>query len=112
MGTRRHFRHTFSYRLTYCLAAVLPWVCTLLIAAIVVLGLIYHNYIAVGLSLLVWLMYMGYITFSFNRHLKSIGEPSIIASLPLLLHLVPLWDTAAWLRWVFADKYIFKKRFI
>lgn len=112
METRRHFRHTFSYRLTYCLAAVLPWVCTLLIATIVVVGLIYHNYIAVGLSLLVWLMYMGYITFSFNRHLKSIGEPSIIASLPLLLHLVPLWDTAAWLRWVFADKYIFKKRFI
>ena len=81
-------------------------------AAIVVLGLIWQNTLAVGLALAGWLLYMGYCTLSFNRYLKSIGESSIVLPLPLLLHLVLCWDTAAWVRWLFTDKHIFKKRFI
>lgn len=112
METRRHFRHTFRYRLRYFTVASLTWFCTLLLGAITVMGLVYHNYLAVGLSLFAWLLYMGYCTLSFNRYLKSIGEPPIIQPLPLLLHLVPYWDSTAWLHWLFSDKNNFKKRFI
>ena len=112
METRRHFRHTFGYRCTYALCAILPWVCTLLMTASVVLGLIYQQWLAVGLALAGWLLCMAYCTTGFNRYLKSIGEPPIILALPLLLHLVLCWDTSAWVRWLFTDKHIFKKRFI
>lgn len=112
METRHHFRHTFRYRFKYFTIASLLWLCTLLIVTTVILGLIHHNYTAVGIAVALWLMYLGYCTFSFNRYLKSIGEPAIILALPLLLHLIPYWDTTAWLRWRFTDKHIFKKRFI
>ena len=112
METRRHFHHTFRYRLLYFTSASLTWLCTLLTAAIVIVGIIHHYWFAVGLSLALWLLYLVYCTLSFNRYLKSIGEPSIILALPLLLHLIPYWDTEAWLRWRFTDKHIFKKRFI
>ena len=112
METRHHFRRTLRYRFTYFLCASLVWLCTLLLTAVFVSSLVLHNYLAAGLSLGAWWVYMVYICFSFNRYLKSIGEPTIILALPLLLHLVLCWDTAAWLRWLFTDKNVFKKRFI
>lgn len=112
METRRHFRQGLLYRLRYLCNACQAWVFTLLCLAAITIGVILQNYIAIGTAAILWLAYLGYHTYTFNKDTAPLGEPPIKFAFPLLLHLIPLWDLTAWLRWIFTKPQIFQKKYI
>lgn len=112
METRRHFQRKWGYRMMYLGLVALTLLCTVLLFATIATALVKQQYIVAGLTIAVALAYFSYRTYAFNQFLKSVGEPPITLFFPLLIHLIPVWDTEAWFRWLFTDKHVFQKKFI
>ena len=51
-------------------------------------------------------------TYRINRKFAAIGESPIWLTMPLLVHLAPLWDVEAWFAWLFTNRQTFEKKFI
>ena len=113
METRRHFAHGAFYRLGYFASVSLTWLFTLAtLGAVLADQLLLHDYKASIAVALLWLAHAVFRAVCFSKGAKAMGEASFLPLLPLLLHLVPLWDTAAWLRWCFTPQRMFRKKFI
>lgn len=112
METRRHFRRTVLFRLRYFVAAGLAWFATLCATAGLLGGILFHNTTAAILSAVLWIAYNALCSYLFNRKVKALGERPFTFSYPLLVHLIPLWDTTAWLQWLFTKRQVFRKKFI
>lgn len=113
METRHHFSHWVLYRLKYASHILLTEIFTL--SAIVVIAtesLLFHNYIMTAVAALLWIIHAVCRSIWFNRSARALGERPIQYALPLLLHLVPWWDTIAWFRWLFTKKKMFQKKYI
>ncbi|MBR1788123.1 MAG: glycosyltransferase [Bacteroidaceae bacterium] len=113
METRRHFAHGAFYRLQYFTSVSLTWLFTLAtVGTVLTDALLLHDYKASVVAAVLWLVHAVFRAVCFNKGAKAMGEASFFPLLPLLLHLVPLWDTAAWLRWRVTPRRMFRKKFI
>lgn len=110
METRRHMRHTCLYRLGYFTAV---WA-HLLFALLSLALMIYHipNYFAIGVIALMWVILIATRMLCYNYTARHVGAEGSYLSLPILQHLVPWWDTQAWLSWLFTRKKTFRKKFV
>ncbi len=114
METRRHLPHRFSYRLRYALSVALTWLFTLSLLASLSLSLwltpLPHP-LAIS-ALFLWFVHLVWRSSQVNGTFRALCEPRLYFSLPLMLHLIPKWDVAAWLRHRFAPRGLFRKRFV
>lgn len=114
METRRHLPHHWGYRLRYAGAVWLTLLHTLLLLAAVGTSLWFEPEpypLAIAATIL-WLVHALWRSRCFHITARALGEPSMHMALPLLLHLVPLWDTLAWLRHRNSPRNLFRKRFV
>lgn len=113
METRRHFRHYLPYRLRYVWNVFLTLAFTLSIASVIASELtLFQNYYILGIAIALWLIHFCFRALWFNSAARSVGERPMTFSLPLLLHLVPIWDSSAWFQWLFTNKKMFNKKHI
>ena len=108
METRRHLHHAHGYRLKYLYSVLQTWLPTLLLAAIAT----FASWPFIILAVVLWLPLIVWKCYRFDQRLRTIGDTPIRFALPLLLHLIPLWDLQAWLLWLFTPKHVFRKKFI
>ena len=112
METSHHFAHTFAYRLRYMLAVWQIWLPTLLALLGIAFGIVSDMWPIIVASALAWPLVVGVSSYRFSRRLRAIGEAPIRLALPLLMHLIPLWDFTAWLNWLFTKRQTFLKKYI
>jgi len=119
METRRHLQHYFGYRLRYASSVCFTWFYSLVfVTALVVLLIAEFPYehlssrLALGILGLLWLIHLAWRSHCIHRSLRRLGERPMLFILPLLLHLVALWDAMAWLRHLVADKKQFRKKYL
>ncbi|MBQ8051114.1 MAG: glycosyltransferase [Bacteroidaceae bacterium] len=116
METRRHFRRRRLYRLFYFRHVLQTWAFTLATLALVAFALsikpLTLSLLPLVLCPLLWLVHAFYRARWFGVTTRALGERSFTFSLPLLLHLVLLWDIAARLRWRFTKRQTFQKKYI
>ncbi len=114
METRRHLPRRFSYRLRYALSVALTWLFTLSLLASLVFSLwltpVPHPLVISTLFL--WFVHLVWRSNCINGTFRVLCEPRLYLSLPLMLHLIPKWDIAAWLHHRFAPRGLFRKRFV
>jgi len=122
METRSHFRKRYPYRVQYFFSTLLTWMFTLAflatVAAFTVPAItsitsqptsIRSLLPAIILSLVVilWQIHSFQRTYYYSKASKSLGERNFAPFLPIYLHLIPLWDLTAWIRWKYAPRRTF-----
>lgn len=112
METRRHFRHKIAYGIYYLLNSLAIWIPTILLIATIVMGIVHENYIVPSITAAVWMLLTIWQTIRTNRQLTSIGEQPIWVAMPLLTHMVLIWDIGAWFSWLFTNRQTFQKKYI
>lgn len=113
METRRHFSQGLLYRLKYAGLVGLTWLFTLSTVGALLLSLLWlkDSLTAIVVAVL-WVLHAICRAYTFTVSTKELGAHPIILTLPVLLHLIPLWDSIAWLHWLFTKKKTFQKKFI
>ncbi len=114
METRRHLRKKVTYRLRYALSVLLTWLYTLSLVASLALSLwlTEEPYPLAIAAAVMWAVHSIWRSNCINRTFRTLGEPRLYFSLPLMLHHIARWDFTAWLRHKFTDKKVFRKRFV
>ena len=71
------------------------------------------NYIASAVFLLLWLTHFVYQGMKVSKSYQLLENARInYFSVAWFIHLIPVWDTKAWLRHLFTQKRKFRKRYI
>lgn len=114
METRRHLPHRWAHLLGYAWAVCLTLLHTLGFAAVAATSLWAGQppYPLLLAAAVLWLVHLVWRSRAFHAAARALGERPLHLALPLLLHLVPLWDTAAWLRHRNSPHNRFRKRFV
>ena len=112
METRRHFRRRHIYRLIYFRHVLQTLAFTLCTLAALLFSLWQPCYWFLAVVAVLWITHAVHRARCFGFTARLLGERSFTFSLPLLLHLVPLWDAEARLRWRFTKRKVFQKKFI
>lgn len=112
METRRHFHNRMAYCMHYLREPLLTWVPTILMLTTMVWGIMNGNIVAPIAVFTLWLALIAYQTYRINKQFAAMGEQPIWGVMPLLLHLVLVWDIGAWLSWLFTNRQTFQKKYI
>lgn len=112
METRRHFTHGFLFRLHYAFMSVVPWLFHAGMACVAVAGGLSGNLLLLVLAGVLWLSGLVAQSAGFYRSSRPLGIPSCLLSFPLRWLAVLPEDVCLYVRYLFADKSIFRKRFI
>lgn len=112
METRRYFRHTWSYRLTYHLTTLLPWACLFCWGAALTVAFLRTDYVEAGLGIGLYLAYLVVKDVAFNRSARALGERGFHLLLPFLELAVPLWNLSARLAHLTHSRRDFRKKII
>lgn len=126
METRSHFHRRYPYRLQYFCSTLLTWLFTLTaLTAVVTFALpaitsvvtlttplpdMLPDLLPIVIAsfvVILWQIHSFQRTYCYSRAGKSLGEHTFAPLLPLHLHLIPIWDFTAWMRWKLAPKRTF-----
>ena len=122
METRSHLHRNYPYRLQYFCSTLLTWLFTLaacaalvtfalpVITSIVTLTTSLPDLLPIviaSLIVILWQIHSFQRTYCYSKASKSLGEHTFAPLLPLHLHLIPIWDLTAWIRWKLAPKRTF-----
>lgn len=110
--TRRHFRHSASFLLRRFVGALATWLPTLLAISAIIWGIANADIITPIVALVLWFGLIAYRTYRINKQFQTLGEPQIWFAMPLLIHLVSIWDIQAWIVWLFTKRQTFEKKYI
>lgn len=112
METRSHFQHKYPYRLQYFCSIMLTWLFTLTtLASIGVFAFKLPDFLAIVIISAIaflWQIHSFQRIIGYSKACKSLGEHTFAPLLPLFLHLIPLWDITAWIKWKFTPKRTFQ----
>ena len=109
----RHFMRTKMRGLRPSLLGIDTCTCTLLYLAVVasiVLACIYHWWILLGATALLWAIYLGCRIFVFHRVARELSERRYNVSIPLFDILHPLWELYFALRMRLSSKDMHMRR--
>ena len=114
METRHHFTYTFFYRLRYFRHVLLTWLFTLATAGVVLTEVLLQHYIPIAIIAVLWIAHYWQRYHHLRQALLATLAPKLssltVLLSPIMLHLVAIWDTQAWLRWNFSKKQTFQKK--
>lgn len=111
--TRRHFTRKWHFRMRYAGSVLLHamWVLSMMLT--IGFFLSQKNYIASAVFLLLWLTHFVYQGMKVSKSYQLLENARInYFSVAWFIHLIPFWDTKAWLRHLFTQKRKFRKRYI
>lgn len=111
--TRRHFTHTWRYRMRY---AASMWLHAMLVVSMtgsIVTSIWLQQYIATAVTLLLWILHMVWQGIAVNTSFRTMENCSInMFRVAWYIHLIPFWDMHAWLGHRFSDKRQYRKKYI
>lgn len=112
METRRHFVHGLAFRLWSAFMAVVPWLFHAGLAGVAVAGVWGREPLLAGWAGVLWLAGMVAMGVNFNRSWRALGLTRSVADFPIRWLAVLPGEVRIRLRYLFADKGIFRKKFI
>lgn len=111
--TRRHFTHTFLYRTFYAASVFLHALFVTTMAATIAYYIWQQEYIYAAVALLLWIIHLVFQGMMIGNSFHTLeDQKSNIFSMAWFIHLIPIWDTKAWIRHRFSDKRQYRKKYI
>lgn len=112
METRRHFVHTFAYRLRYAFLSLLPWAALLCMAVAATVCVLGHGMLQASLLLAISLLGLVILYVCFFRLSRVWHFPGYRIFLPLEWLMVWPSDLKSFFRYCSTNRQFFRKKFI
>lgn len=111
--TRRYFTRKWLFRSMYAGSVMLHALLVLTMALAVGIHIWQDSYVVSSLLLCLWFIHFIFQGVMVSKSYRTLENGKIgFFTIAWFIHLIPFWDTTAWLKHLFANKRQFRKKYI